>query len=336
MAIRKFTKWVKYLVPAAVIFGVVWFGWATFSHYKSALPFNPQDLKSEQKELANELLLFTTAESPRKSFQPNQTNDNTTAPTKSAYKSKLITNTTCRQNYFLLILVSSAPSNLQRRKDIRGTWGVDTAIKPRWKTVFLVAQTRIQSESDSLFQENDAFGDLVRADYLDHYWNQTFKIQMGFEWAARYCNFSFLLKMDDDSFANPKGLISFLNEPSTPKEKLYMGQLYTNQIAHRSGKWKVSFEEYREYAYPNFCPGFGIVLSPDVVHLFVELFKVVPKFRLDDVYIALLAVKVGVTPVGSPRFNVNGPSQECVPNKQFLVWHGVTGQCLFKIFQATT
>ena len=302
---------------------------------------HPTDSRKVQE---NKAWFFSKADQSDSPSSYNQTSENTIAtqlPTSltqstsfiNKHKTKLTSNAACAQHYFLLILVSSAPSNVQRRKDIRQTWGVDTAIQPRWKTVFLVAQTRLQNESDSLLQENNAIGDLVRADYFEHYWNQTLKIQMGFEWAARYCKFSFLLKADDDSFVNPKRLITLLADPSTPQEKLYMGQLYTNNKPFRGGKWKVSYEEYNKTNYPDFCPGFGIIFSTDVVHLFVDLFQVVPKFRLDDVYIGLLAEKAGIKPVNNAAFSVTGPSSFCVPNKQYFVWHGVTGKCLFKLFQ---
>ena len=263
-------------------------------------------------------IIFSTSESKRESIK---------------HRTNLITTTTCAQHYFLLILVSSAPSNFQRRRDIRQTWGFDTALKPRWKTVFLVAQTQNQNESNSLLKECETFGDLIRADYLDHYWNQTLKIQMGFEWAARYCKFSFLLKMDDDVFLNTKTLLSLLNTPTTPREKLYMGRVHKNPLVERRGKWKISKEEFNGTHYPSFCPGFGIVLSPDVVDMFVDLFDVLPKFRLDDVYIGMLANKTGVTPIHNPNFEVwPTPKTKCRWKNSTLARHAVTGDCLYKVF----
>ena len=252
-------------------------------------------------------------------------------PTK--HKTNLITTKSCVQHYFLLTLVSSAPYNFQKRRDIRQTWGFDTAIKPRWKTVFLVAQTQNQSVSNSLLKEDETFGDLVRADYLDHYWNQTLKIRMGFEWAARYCKFSFLLKMDDDAFLNTKALISLLKAPTTPLEKLYTGWVNKKPTVKRWGKWKISKEEFNGTHYPPFCPGLGVVLSPDVVGMFVDLFDVLPPFRLDDVYIGMLANKAGVTPIHNPNFEVWPTSKtRCRYINSTLVRHAVTGDCLYKVF----
>ncbi|CAH3198982.1 unnamed protein product, partial [Porites evermanni] len=210
------------------------------------------------------------------------------------HKTTLITTKTCSQHCFLFILVSSAPCNLQRRKDIRQTWGVDFALNPRWKTVFLVAQTRSKSVSDLLLKEENIFGDLVRAQYYDHYWNQTLKIQMAFEWAFMYCNFSFLLKMGGDTFVDVKGLISLLAKPATPQGELYIGKCFKKARVKRKGKWKILFEDYNATFYPEYYSGFGIVLSSDIIDKLVDLFDVVPKFKVDDVYIGMLAEKAGV------------------------------------------
>ena len=234
--------------------------------------------------------------------------------------------------------MSSAPANTVRRRDIRKTRGVDFAIKPRWKTAFLVARTQNQTEVESLLTMEDAFyGDLVRASYYDHYWNQTLKVQMGFEWAARYCKFSFLLKTDDDVFVNTRALISHLCQPLTPKEKLYMGNLYKSANVYRGGKWEVSFEEYNGSHYPDFCPGFGYVLSADVVALFVELFDVVPAFRLDDVYVGMLADKGGVKFMHNEGFIVNPTvATNCMLQDNILVRQGIFGDCLRKVFTLTS
>lgn len=254
--------------------------------------------------------------------------------TSRKHKSTLITSTACGQEYFLLNLVASAPNNFERRRDIRITWGVDYAIKPRWKTMFLVGKPRKEENATRLAKEERIFGDLVRGDYYDHYWNQTRKVQMAFEWAHKYCNFSYLLKVDDDVFVDIKRLVSHLSKPTTPRKKYYMGDRIRNPIVFRQGKWKVSEEEFGPgKSYPDFVRGLGYVLSPDVVSFFVDLVGVVRHFRLDDVYVGMLADKAGVEITHHPGFLVFGPKSfaECVLPKDILLWHGVVGHCLFKI-----
>ena len=260
---------------------------------------------------------------------------NTTHP--QGHQSTLISTSKCSTRHFLLILISSSPSNIERRKNIRRTWGADNSTKPRWKAYFLIAQTRDRNLSQSLLHEGDAFEDLIRADYFDDYWNQTLKIQMGFEWASRYCNFSFLLKIDDDVFVNMNALLSNLTNPSMPKYKLYMGLLWQKLPVRRykGDKWEVTKEEYQPDFYPDYCPGFGFVLSFDVVHSFVNLYQVVKPFKIDDVYVGMLAERAGVNGTNNYGFKEkpSPPIVRCTFDNSTLLWHGITGECLFKLFR---
>ena len=186
---------------------------------------------------------------------------------------KHITNPVCARHYPLLIVVSSAPANFERRYLIRQIWGADNNIVPQCKTYFLLGQTRDPARSDLLKRENSIYGDMIRADYYEHYWNQSqLKIQMAFKWATRYCNFSYLLKADDDVLVNAKRLVDVLKLKTTPKKGLYMGKLHHNPSAGQEGKWRVSYEEFNGTTYPDFCSGAGFVMSYDVVErLFLYL-----------------------------------------------------------------
>ncbi|XP_078361163.1 beta-1,3-galactosyltransferase 1-like [Oculina patagonica] len=197
----------------------------------------------------------------------------------------------------------------------------------------------MKNESNSLLKEDKVHGDLVRADYFDNYRNQTLKIQMGFEWATRYCKFSFLLKADDDVFVNSAQLLSFLSDPTTtPKQKLYMGIHRKRPLVQRRGKWKVTKEEYSDSVYPPFCPGFGFVLSHDVAITFVKAFDFVPYYRMDDVYVGMLAKQSGIKITHNAGFEMDAPKQ-CMPNEGTLVRHGfykrdgAQEDCLVEIFK---
>lgn len=162
---------------------------------------------------------------------------------------------------------------------------------------------------------------------------------MGFEWASRYCNFSFLLKVDDDVFVNMSALLSNLTNPSMPKYKLYMGLLWQKLPVRRykGDKWEVTKEEYEPDFYPDYCPGFGFVLSFDVVRSFVNLYQVVKPFKIDDVYVGMLAERAGVRGTNNYGFRLNLPRPD-VPcnfdNHSAIVWHGVTEECVFQLFHS--
>ena len=299
-----------------------------FSSWNNPSTFNSNTLHGE---LEIEKQLKTETQGPTAESQHFTTHS---TPQFLKHKTSLITNRSCAEQYDLLILVSSAPANLNRRNNIRKTWAFERAFKPRWTTAFLVAQARDKTLSNSLLKEDKVYGDLVRANYYDHYWNQTRKIQMGFEWAIRYCKFSFLLKLDDDVFVNIPKVLSFLHEPTTPKEKLYAGNHYTNQTPFRGGKWMVTVEEYNETRYPDFCPGFGYILSHDVVNSFVETFSSLPFFRLDDVYVGMLASRNRIKIKHNVGFEVwHPPGWKCIPKPSTLVRHDVGEDCQLKMFK---
>ena len=255
--------------------------------------------------------------------------------TTSQHKTTLITKTVCAQQYFLLILVSSAPENFDRRDLIRQTWGAYDTFSSNWKTFFLLGKTRNQAQSDLIETESNKYGDLIHANYYEHYWNQSLKVQMGFEWAARYCSFSFLLKTDDDVFVNTRRSIDVLRLKSTPKKGLYMGKVNHNPMVQRvKGKWRVSYIEYSGKHYPDFCSGGGFVMSYDVIECLVPLFDVIEPYRIDDVYIGMLANKTGVTPVDHGGFVMPHRNyDDCIVVPNALVQHQALGDCLTTLFR---
>ena len=96
-------------------------------------------------------------------------------------------------------------------------------------------------------------------------------------------------------------------------------------------------EEFAGIHYPDFCAGFGYILSRDVVASFVEAFSMIPFFRLDDVYVGMLANKTGIKIVHADGFELNSkrPELQCTPSTNFktLVRHNVVGNCLIQMYQ---
>ena len=310
-----------------------------FVRKRSSKLFARIDTNSLQGQSADFLLTIApTADLTSSRFGRKRSarhNDCKSWRTTSQHKTTLITKTVCAQQYFLLLLVSSSPENFDRRDLIRQTWGAYDNFSSNWKTFFLLGKTRNQAQSDLIITESNKYGDLIHGNYYEHYWNQTLKIQMAFEWAARYCSFAFLLKTDDDVFVNTRRLIDVLRLESTPKKGLYMGKVNHNPVVQRGkGKWRVSYLEYSGKHYPDFCSGGGFVMSHDVIECLVPLFDVIEPYRIDDVYVGMLANKTGVTPVDHGGFVMpHRDYDECnvVPNT--LVQHQALGDCLMTLFR---
>ena len=260
------------------------------------------------------------------------------SPTKEevrTHRTFLRSRTRCSQEVFLLIMVLTAPANLDKRTAIRNTWAMDPSMNIRWKTVFLVgraASDKIQNEY--LEAERMIHGDLIRGAQNENYYNLSLKTQMGLEWAAKYCEFQFLLKADDDVFVNPYKLLDYLRRPDTPKTKLYTGRCWSNAQPRRKGKWGVSREEYNKTTYPEYCAG-TYLLSSDVVHKVVELFDSNRKpFKLEDVYVGTLLERIeGVKAVGHPWFRLFQYGH-CKYLSNTFVYHQASVKCMEELFNA--
>lgn len=203
------------------------------------------------------------------------------------HRTFLQTQTRCTQKYLLLILVPSSPLNFKTRRVIRQTWGTDYAMNRTWRTMFLLGQPRHPTEMKYLSAETAIYGDIIQGFQTDSYQNLTLKIEMGLEWAMKYCDFEFLLKADDDVFVNTFKLLNYLRKPDTPKIKLYLGN--------------------------------------------VDIFDPKKPLKLEDVYMGMLAERVGVSPRRHHGFRTN-QKEHCSQNFELIVIHEASSDCIIKLF----
>ena len=100
----------------------------------------------------------------------------------------------------------------------------------------------------------------------------------------------------------------------------------------RKGRYGVPYEEYGKKFYPRYCSGGGYVLSKDVVEKMHEKFDQIPAIRIDDVFIAELALLSGVDPFHDTRFNMYVSS--CNFFSRLIVHHPVKSrECMEKIYK---
>lgn len=252
----------------------------------------------------------------------------------SLHKTSLITQTKCPRDYTLLILVTSNISHFDRRALIRHTWGDDRHCGVyTWKVYFLVGMTKDESNLRRLSCEAEMFQDVVFGDTVEHFFNLTYKVQMGFEWAVNYCKFEYLLKADDDVFVNLPKLFQFLYDKDTPREKLYAGNVHYAAKVFRAGKYAVSKNEYWKKIYPRYCSGGGFVLSSDVVTLMTEQFNNVVPLKIDDAYVGELALASGIDVLHHDYFRMFENEKKCLYNSTFIVHHPVKDRpCMLKLF----
>ena len=140
----------------------------------------------------------------------------------TAYNFPLIqTSSTCYEvnnNLFLLMVVKSAVVNFKNREFVRKSWGQLKEVMPgernaaQVRTVFLLGMTNDEEVKQKVLQESHDHQDIVLYDFVDQYWNNTFKAIMGLRWTAQHCsNARFILFVDDDYFINPFAIVEHLH-----------------------------------------------------------------------------------------------------------------------------
>ena len=248
-------------------------------------------------------------------------------------KSILQTKIKCETDYRLLILVSSHVSNFEQRHVIRNTWGKRIIEKWQWKVFFLIGKSKYKKDRLSVKKENSINKDLILSNTYEDFFSLTDKLRVGLQWSSKHCNFSYLLKSDDDVFINIPQLFAFLNKKHTPKTDLYAGNVQYFAVVARYGRYGVTQNEYPKKRYPRYCSGGGFVLSRDTVRKFVNHFADVPYMKIDDAYIGELALKSGIDVYHDDNFKMFEDASKCSYEERYIVHHPVKSrQCMEKLY----
>lgn len=117
----------------------------------------------------------------------------------------------------IVILIKSAVENFHRRMAIRHSWGFEKRFSDvPIKIIFLLGKHYDDDElKTKVNTEAMKFQDIVQADFMDSYYNNTIKTMMGFKWAFKYCsNSKFYMFVDDDMYVSVKNVLRFLKNPT--------------------------------------------------------------------------------------------------------------------------
>lgn len=179
----------------------------------------------------------------------------------------LLENSICNKNESLdiLVVIHTAPKNIDRRNAIRKTWG-----QPRkgMKVLFLLGGVNDQKLQDNLDDEDRKYHDLIQGNFVDAYKNMTYKHIMAFKYVVYYCPWvKYILKTDDDLFVNIPHVMDYMRTtfPKEGQKNLILCSIMDGSPAIRTpSKWFISFREYPHSFYPIYCSGFAVIYSYDV------------------------------------------------------------------------
>ncbi|XP_015604862.1 beta-1,3-galactosyltransferase brn [Cephus cinctus] len=121
------------------------------------------------------------------------------------------------QSLKIVFIVKSAIDHFDRRLAIRNSWGFEKRFfDVPTRTVFLLGVRPDDEELQSKVQiEAAKYKDIVQADFVDSYYNNTIKTMMGFKWVVNYCSTSkFYMFADDDVYVSVKNVLRFIRNPT--------------------------------------------------------------------------------------------------------------------------
>ena len=212
----------------------------------------------------------------------------------------------CTANTFLLITILSAPENQDMRRTIRNTYGTLKRVQGlSVRFIFLLGATTNESSSyinPRITQESEAYHDIIKGDFIDHYKNLTHKTVMGLYWFNRYCRKAkYILKIDDDTVLNVYKVVSFLRDLQMNNNNREVSNLfYCNVVSFarpnrkEDSKFYLNYTEYPYKYQPDYCAGPGYLFSNDVGVALYKASAKVPYLFIEDVFMGFCAKLSGI------------------------------------------
>ena len=249
-------------------------------------------------------------------------------------------------NGLLLMLIISAPFHTNERHVVRQTWlsylvnnsrslgrsnvrafkdptdAANDLIIHYWFVCghYYDNESKIEGAVNN---ESNVYGDILRLEYTESYILLVHKTLSSLRFASKV-DVRFVLKIDDDVYLHFPRMIWWLRTASLP-DKLYGGYLLPKAKVIRDPlhKWHVSEQHYNETYFPPYCNGPFYFMSKAVV---LEVLEVsftegssVFSFPLEDVFIGILAQKVGVKPIQLKHVGVR--IEPRIPKKAWIHWN---------------
>ncbi|VDI31445.1 Hypothetical predicted protein [Mytilus galloprovincialis] len=131
---------------------------------------------------------------------------------------------------------------------------------------------------------------------------------MAYDWVVSNCsNSQFVFFVDDDYFVTIPNLIKFSRENIQSGRDVMFGHKQCNSDPVRSKaskyrKWYISEREYQPLTLPPFLSGGSVLTHFNVVRKLRIAFPYMKPIFLDDVYVSLVAQKLGVHILHNERF----------------------------------
>nr|XP_029118836.1 hydroxyproline O-galactosyltransferase GALT3 isoform X3 [Elaeis guineensis] len=170
-----------------------------------------------------------------------------------------------KRRIFMLVGVSSAANNFERRMALRRSWMQYEAVRSGNVAVrFLTGLHKNKQVNLELWREAQTYGDIQLMPFVDYYSLITLKTIALCILGTKILPAKYIMKTDDDAFVRINEILSSLNK-SVSNGLLY-GLISFESSPHRDkdSKWFISQEEWPHDKYPPWAHGPGYIISRDI------------------------------------------------------------------------
>ncbi|XP_074650240.1 beta-1,3-galactosyltransferase 5-like [Tubulanus polymorphus] len=227
----------------------------------------------------------------------------------------------------IVVIVISAVKRYEQRQLIRGSWAQWK--NDKYKVVFFMGKPGNGTSPNGLANEAETYGDIVQADFRDTYWNLTMKSVLMLRWLNEYCpDAKYAMKVDDDVYVHIPNLANSLEETYKLHRQFFLCRVQYLSIPkrYRNSKFYVSYDEWPETFYPNYCIGGGYSWTNSLTRRLYSFHKRFPMFRMEDVYVTGILGRAADV-VHLDNHLIEADIQSTLPNscefKDIISYHGL-------------
>ncbi|XP_007902875.1 UDP-GlcNAc:betaGal beta-1,3-N-acetylglucosaminyltransferase 9 [Callorhinchus milii] len=218
----------------------------------------------------------------------------------------------------LLISIKARVEEFERREVARKTWAREGLVHGfHVRRLFLLGFPTNQSAL-SLWRhlveyESQVHQDILLWDFQDTFFNLTLKEIHFLKWVDEFCpEADFIFKGDNDVYVNVDNIADFLVDFS-PKKDLFVGDIIYQALPIRRKKSKYFIPEmmYGQGVYPVYAGGGGFLMTGYTAKRLYQASKEVELFPIDDVFLGMCLLRIGLEPVfhkGFRTFGITRPS----------------------------
>lgn len=217
-------------------------------------------------------------------------------------------------NIALVVLIMSAPGNIERRQAIRHTWAL--AVPEQVKIRFVLGTKFINHKTKTILNEEwETNKDLISLPNLeDNYKKLTIKLIQTLKWIHNKYTFTHLLKVDDDTFVRVREFLKVLQ--TKPTKGLYWGFILNDSTIHTEGQYAEP-KPYICSKYVSYALGGGYALSEDLVTYITDNSDRLKVFANEDISVGTWLAPLDINMIHDDRFRVMGDCKE----NQFIFHH---------------